>query len=28
VLVYINAETGKEEQILLLVETPTGTLTV
>jgi germination protein YpeB len=27
VLVYINAETGKEEQILLLVETPTGTLT-
>ena len=28
VLVYINAETGKEEQILLLVQTPTGTLTV
>ena len=27
VLVYINAETGGEEQILLLVETPTGTLT-
>lgn len=27
VLVYINAETGEEEQILLLVETPTGTLT-
>ena len=28
VLVYLNAETGEEEQILLLVETPTGTLTV
>ena len=28
VLVYINAETGEEQQILLLVETPTGTLTV
>lgn len=28
VLVYINAETGEEEQILLLIETPTGTLTV
>ena len=28
VLVYINAQTGEEEQILLLVETPTGTLTV
>jgi len=27
VLVYINAETGEEQQILLLVETPTGTLT-
>ena len=28
VLVYINAETGEEQQILLLIETPTGTLTV
>ncbi len=28
VLVYIDAQTGEEEQILLLVETPTGTLTV
>lgn len=28
VLVYINAETGEEQQILLLVETPSGTLTV
>lgn len=27
VLVYINAENGEEQQILLLVETPTGTLT-
>ena len=28
VLVYINAETGEEQQILLLVESPSGTLTV
>ncbi|MBQ2582048.1 MAG: germination protein YpeB, partial [Ruminococcus sp.] len=28
VLVYINAETGEEQQILLLVETATGMLTV
>ena len=27
VLVYINASTGAEEQILLLLETPEGTLT-
>lgn len=28
VLVYINAKTGKEEQILLLIESESGTLTV
>lgn len=27
-LVYINAETGKEEDILLIVDTPNGTLTM
>ena len=26
-LVYINAQTGKEEDILLIVNTPDGTLT-
>lgn len=26
-LVYINAETGKEEDILMIVNTPNGTLT-
>ena len=26
-LVYVNAETGKEEDILLIVNTPNGTLT-
>ena len=26
-LVYINAETGKEEDILVIVNTPNGTLT-
>jgi len=25
--VYINAETGKEEDILMIVNTPNGTLT-
>ena len=28
VLVYINAQTGEEEQILILLETPGGTLTI
>ena len=27
-LVYINAETGAEEEILILLETPGGTLTI
>jgi hypothetical protein len=27
-LVYINAETGQEEKILLLLETPNGILTM
>ena len=27
-LVYINAETGKEEDILIILDTPNGTLTV
>ena len=27
-LVYLNAETGREEQILLLLESESGTLTV
>ena len=27
-LVYINAETGREENILVIVDTPNGTLTV
>ena len=27
-LVYINAETGDEEEILILLETPGGTLTI
>ena len=26
-LVYINAETGKEEDILVIIETPNGILT-
>ena len=26
-LVYVNVETGKEEDILLIVNTPNGTLT-
>ena len=27
-LVYINADTGKEEDILVILDTPGGTLTV
>lgn len=27
ILVYVNASTGAEEQILLLLETPEGTMT-
>ena len=27
-LVYINVETGKEEDVLLILDTPNGTLTV
>ena len=27
-LVYINVETGKEEDVLVILETPNGTLTM